>query len=587
MNTIRVPRPGARPSSRPQVRGQAGEVGRGVHRVLDRVEQDRAVELGDVDDPLHAQDVFSVPVEEHAEPDPEHGPVDGLVDLDAERSDVCGVVVRGGFARRREAAAGPGCDRRPSRCGAGDGFGAIGGRIGPGRGAQIRFPPTVQPEPALGLGLPGLRAVDILHEQGDRVRGGFRPGVSARVRVRGAGGDSDRSRGVDRPEPSLEDGGLLMVREIRLGQNEPVRERRLLHRLAIAAELGGAVDRVHHRHHRTRAIVVAKHRIGSQGMHDGSRVREPGRLDDHPIVGRRLAALAPPVEIEEGTSQVVPHRAAHAPVVEQHHAPGHRFEQVVIETHLPELVHEDRGGDEPRRGEEPAKERGLSAPEEPGHHVDRNEPAPVRPAHPSLSRALGPDASTQGPIPSQSNPAPPAATPCRLGHRLVRGVPRTAREAEHGGEHSPRDHLHPRRVRMDPVLLVERGHGGHPVQQERIEDRPVPGGELRIDRVEPGRVVRPEVGGSHHAGEEDGEAPLGEDAEQAVEVRPGHRRVDRAQPVVRPEGDDDRVRVVREGPFDPGEPAGRGIARHPRVDHPRVDPVRTKDGLQPGGERVA
>ena len=166
-------------------------------------------------------------------------------------------------------------------------------------------------------------------------------------------------------------------------------------------------------------------------------------------------------------------------------------------------------------------------------------------------------------------------------------MPGTAREAEHGGEHPPPDLLHPRRVRMDPVLLVEQGHGGHPVQQERVEDRPVPGGELRVDRVEPARVLRPEVGGSHHAGEEDGEVPLGEDAEQAVEVRPGHRGVDRAQPVVRPKGDDDRVRVVREGPFDPGEPAGRGIARHPRVDHPRVDPVRAKDGLQPGGERVA
>ena len=47
------------------------------------------------------------------------------------------------------------------------------------------------------------------------------------------------------------------------------------------------------------------------------------------------------------------------------------------------------------------------------------------------------------------------------------------------------------------------------------------------------------------------------------------------------------MRVVAKSPFDPGEPAGRGIPRHPRVDHPRVDPMRAKDGLKPGGERVA
>jgi len=115
----------------------------------------------------------------------------------------------------------------------------------------------------------------------------------------------------------------------------------------------------------------------------------------------------------------------------------------------------------------------------------------------------------------------------------------------------------------------------------------VPSGKLRVERVEPGRVVRPEVRGGYHAGEKDGKIPLGEDAEQAIEVRPGHLGVDRAQPVVRPEGDDDRVRFVREGPFDPGEAARSGIARHPRVDHPRIDPVRAQSGLQPGGERIA
>ena len=273
-----------------------------------------------------------------------------------------------------------------------------------------RLPPAGRPEPALGLGLPGIRAMDVLDEQGDRVVGRLRPavlaagagggggdGVHVLVRVRalafapgsvpgrGAGGETDRGRRVHRLEPCPEEGGPLGPREVRLGEHQPIRERDLLHRLRVTVELRRAVERVHHRHHRAGAVVVAEHRVGGQGVYDGGRVREPRRLDHHPVVARRLAPLPPPVEVEEGASEIVPHRTAHAPVVEQHHAPGHRFEQVVIEADLPELVHEHRRGGEAGRSEEAAEKGGLPAPEEAGHHVDRKERAPVGGAHPARS----------------------------------------------------------------------------------------------------------------------------------------------------------------------------------------------------------
>ena len=376
-----------------------------MHGVLDRIEEDRAVELRDVDDALHAEDVLPVPVKEHPEPDPEHGPVDGLVGLDAERGDVSGVVVvrRGGRSRQAGAAGDPPAVVRPRpRGGAGGGFGTFARGIGPGcRGLPRVPPPPVRrrAEPALRFGLPGVRAVDVLDEQGDRVGGrlltvvdvdaGAGTGVRAPVRVRallsvpvgGAVGEADRGRGVHRLEPCPEAGGPLGSREVRLGEDQPIRQGHLLHRLRVAVELHRAVERVHHRHHRSGAVVVAEHRVGGQGVDDGGRVREPRRLDHHPVVARRLAPLPPPVEIEEGASEVVPHRAAHAPVVEEHHAPGHRLEQVVVEADLAELVHEHRRRGEAGRGEEAAEKGGLAAPEEAGHHVDREEGAPVGGPH--------------------------------------------------------------------------------------------------------------------------------------------------------------------------------------------------------------
>ena len=115
----------------------------------------------------------------------------------------------------------------------------------------------------------------------------------------------------------------------------------------------------------------------------------------------------------------------------------------------------------------------------------------------------------------------------------------------------------------------------------------MPGGEPRVDRVEARAVVPPEVAGGHHSGEEHREAVFGECAEQPIQVRMGDRRVDCAQGIVCPERHDDRVGTVGQRPFEPREPPGRGIARDPGVDHPRVEPTTAQRRLQPGGKRVA
>ena len=140
---------------------------------------------------------------------------------------------------------------------------------------------------------------------------------------------------------------------------------------------------------------------------------------------------------------------------------------------------------------------------------------------------------------------------------------------------------------MDAVRLVEGGHGGHTIQQEGVEERPVPGGKLRVEDVETRAVVPPEVGWRHHPGEEHREAALGERAEKPIQVRPGERRVDRPQRIVRPERHDDRVGAVRQRPFEPCESPGRGIARDAGVDHPHIEVPNAERRFQLRGKGIA
>ena len=73
-----------------------------------------------------------------------------------------------------------------------------------------------------------------------------------------------------------------------------------------------------------------------------------------------------------------------------------------------------------------------------------------------------------------------------LARRQRRGgrVAAPARKAQHAREDALHDHLDPCFVRMKTVGLIERSHGGDTVEQERIEERSVALGELRVDRVE-------------------------------------------------------------------------------------------------------
>ena len=86
------------------------------------------------------------------------------------------------------------------------------------------------------------------------------------------------------------------------------------------------------------------------------------------------------------------------------------------------------------------------------------------------------------------------------------------------GQDAPHDLGHAGRVGMNAVRLVEIGLHGHPLEEERIERHPMPGGEALIDGVERGFIVGAEVGRRTHASEQHRRSGLADLHQNRVEI---------------------------------------------------------------------
>ncbi len=153
--------------------------------------------------------------------------------------------------------------------------------------------------------------------------------------------------------------------------------------------------------------------------------------------------------------------------------------------------------------------------------------------------------------------------------------------------------------RMKAVALIEPGFPGHAVEEERIKQKTVAGGEFGIDRFEIAPIVGAEIGRRPHAGEQYGHVPDGEAAHDLRERLARDLRIDPAQHVVGTEFDDDGIGPLRHRPVEAGEPIGSGIPGDPRIgdlDREALGPERLFEldrkgfvGAQAeaGGERIA
>ena len=116
--------------------------------------------------------------------------------------------------------------------------------------------------------------------------------------------------------------------------------------------------------------MVAQNRFRENRGDDRNRIREAGRLHDHPAKRRNLTPGRPVLQVANGEFQVRADGAADAAALHQQHALLDLLEEQVIEADLPEFVDDDRGVREGGMLQRLAKERCLAATQKPGNNVD-------------------------------------------------------------------------------------------------------------------------------------------------------------------------------------------------------------------------
>jgi hypothetical protein len=172
-------------------------------------------------------------------------------------------------------------------------------------------------------------------------------------------------------------------REVALGDDDAIGDRRLPDRLRVGVERGKPVHSINDRDHPIERVAHREIRVIEHRVQDGGRVGQPCRFDDDAPEWRYPAVVAPAQQILEGGDEVAADRAAEAARREQDHALVHRFDEEVIEADLAELVDDhDRVG-EGGVAEETIEERRLARAKEAGEHGqrDRRQRAARRSAH--------------------------------------------------------------------------------------------------------------------------------------------------------------------------------------------------------------
>ena len=178
-------------------------------------------------------------------------------------------------------------------------------------------------------------------------------------------------QGVHAPREPLE---RCIVHQIRLGEQNAVRDGNLLDRLEVVLELLLRVERVDDADDPVETKKGLHVLVLDQGLHHGHRVRDAGGLDDDPLERRDLARDAARDELLQRGAQVAAQRAAQTPVVQEDGLVDRRVHEQVIESHLAELVHDHRSVRRRRMMQESIEQGGLAAAQETGEHDDRKLP---------------------------------------------------------------------------------------------------------------------------------------------------------------------------------------------------------------------
>jgi hypothetical protein len=188
-------------------------------------------------------------------------------------------------------------------------------------------------------------------------------------RVLSGSADDPLGVGIERGEARGE--RIVEWREVGLRDHQGVGDCRLPRRFGKAVEGRETGNRIDQGHHPAEPQAVVEHRVGAEREEYGSRVGEPAGFDDDPAEPSDLARVTPLDEAAQGLRQILAHRAAQAPARQLQHAAFDKIHQIVVDRDFADLVNDDGGVGEFRRGQGPAQQRRFAAAEKAGQHRHR------------------------------------------------------------------------------------------------------------------------------------------------------------------------------------------------------------------------
>ncbi len=199
------------------------------------------------------------------------------------------------------------------------------------------------------------------------------------------GGAGLRPISVAKLRPRVEntktfDKGLPTARigERHLGQDQPVGHRDLAHRFRIGIERRQAMDGIDDGDNAVKVEMLGDGRVPHDGLHDGRRIGEAGRLDDDARQGLDLAGLHAVDQFGERIDQLAAHGAAQAAIGKLDDGIARRLDQKVVDADLAEFIDDHRRVVHGRILQDPVEKRRLSRAEKAGDDGDRNRPVGSR-----------------------------------------------------------------------------------------------------------------------------------------------------------------------------------------------------------------
>ena len=184
-------------------------------------------------------------------------------------------------------------------------------------------------------------------------------------------GAQRRRSGVE-PGKAVEQRRRGSSRKVKLCKHDGVCNCDLLLRDSFAFECTVTHHGIDRRHHATQHQPTGNVRVRHQCLEDRRRVRESARFDHDAIKPRAPPLVAPPQQILQCLRQVGADFAAQAASGERNDAILARFDQLMIDSDLAELVDDDGGAREFRLTQQMTKYSTLAAAEKAGDHRDRN-----------------------------------------------------------------------------------------------------------------------------------------------------------------------------------------------------------------------